>query len=98
MEEEGDTSQIIDVVGGTTQDSSVSQEVIVVDVSGGGGGDSQTLSDVLGGGGGDSPELDDSVMVIPGSPPKSSNQHDISVINISDESKVGFFLYIRGSK
>ena len=90
MEEEGDTSQIIDVVGGTTQDSSVSQEVIVVDVSGGGGGDSQTLSDVLGDGGGDSPELDDSVMVIPGSPPKS-HQHDISVINISsDESKVGF--------
>ena len=90
--EEGDTSQIIDVVGGTTQDG-VSQEMMVVDVSGGGGGASQTLSDVSGG-----QELDDSVMVIPGSPPKSSNQHDISVINISDESKVGFFLYIRGSK
>ena len=54
-------------------------------ISGGGGGASQTLSDVSGG-----QELDDSVMVIPGSPPKSSNQHDISVINISDESKVGF--------
>jgi hypothetical protein len=81
---ESQASQIIDVVGGISQDEGGDNshtDQVVMEISA--GRSSHVMMDVSS----DSSQgndLDDSVLVIPASPP---SKRDVSIINISDDSK-----------
>ncbi len=91
---DGDTSQFIDVVGTDSQAAPIIHESGTPPHP-----DSQPPDDgsqcldVSDGDGGEGQGMDDSVIVIPGSPRRvggGGRERDVSIIDISDSSKVGY--------
>ncbi len=96
---DGDSSQFIDVVGTDSQAAPIVHESGTPPHpdSQPPDGDSQCLDVSDDGDGGEGQGMDDSVIVIPGSPRRGGGggERDVSIIDISDSSKVPVPEYIR---